>query len=207
MANIFDKIREQFKKGTTDLRAKAKGSIKSFAQMAKSLTGKRVAGNEFFRDRERLINRISPIHIGKMVTFYYDPKLKATLPYYDRFPLVIPIEIYDNGFLGLNLHYLPPRLRFILMETLYERVYKVENSNEINEKRRTQISYNILKRISSTRYYAPCVKRYLNNHLVSRIYKLRNEDWEMALYLPTERFEKASKQQIWRESRQKMRRF
>ena len=42
---------------------------------------------------------------GKMYFYFYDPKYKAVLPIYDRFPLVIPIEPYPDGFLGLNLHY------------------------------------------------------------------------------------------------------
>ena len=44
---------------------------------------------------------------GRLNMFIYDPKLKKKLPYYDTFPLVLPLEKYNDGFLGLNFHYLP----------------------------------------------------------------------------------------------------
>ena len=49
--------------------------------------------------------------IGKLNMFFYDPKFKKTLPYYDTFPLVLPLEAYSDGFLGINFHYLPIPLR------------------------------------------------------------------------------------------------
>ena len=50
---------------------------------------------------------------GRLNMFFYDPKFKKTLPYYDRFPLVFPFKrgftrqraIEGGSFLGLNLHY------------------------------------------------------------------------------------------------------
>ena len=42
---------------------------------------------------------------GLLNMFFYDPKMKKKLPYYDRFPLILPIETYSNGFLGINFHY------------------------------------------------------------------------------------------------------
>ena len=48
--------------------------------------------------------------------FFYDPKFKKTLPYYDTFPLVLPLETYNDGFLGINMHYLPIPLRVNLLD-------------------------------------------------------------------------------------------
>ena len=45
---------------------------------------------------------------GRMSMFFYDPKTKARLKYYDTFPLVLPIEPMRGGFIGLNFHYLEP---------------------------------------------------------------------------------------------------
>ena len=36
---------------------------------------------------------------GKLNMFVYDPKFKKQLPYYDTFPLVLPLETYSDGFL------------------------------------------------------------------------------------------------------------
>ena len=62
-------------------------------------------------DRDRLTSKVL---IGKMYHFFYDPKHKKTLPYYDRFPLIFPFKSVRGGFLGINLHYLPLRLRLNL---------------------------------------------------------------------------------------------
>ena len=51
---------------------------------------------------------------GKLNMFIYDPKWKKKLPYYDTFPLVLPLETYPDGFLGINMHYLPIPLRIKL---------------------------------------------------------------------------------------------
>ena len=56
--------------------------------------------------------------LGGLYFFFYNPKLRDDLPYYDIFPLVIPIEKYHDGFLGLNLHYLPIRYRQLLIQKL-----------------------------------------------------------------------------------------
>ena len=42
--------------------------------------------------------------------YFYDPKTKQQMKYYDRFPLIMCVQMYNNG-LGLNFHYLPPMLR------------------------------------------------------------------------------------------------
>jgi hypothetical protein len=58
--------------------------------------------------------------IGKLNMFFYDPKFKKTLPYYDTFPLVLPLEAYSDGFLGINFHYLPIPLRLKLLYKLVD---------------------------------------------------------------------------------------
>src|ERR1700686_4103897 len=94
---------------------------------------------------------------GRMYMFFYDPKHKKTLPYYDSVPLIFPIEKYKDGFLGINLHYLHPTLRAKLMDALmtYANNTKFDDSTKLN------ISYKILKGASRTKYFKPCVKRYL----------------------------------------------
>ena len=53
---------------------------------------------------------------GLLNMFFYDPKMKKKLPYYDRFPLILPIETYSNGFLGINFHYLSMPIRIRLLD-------------------------------------------------------------------------------------------
>lgn len=135
--------------------------------------------------------------IGKMVLFKYDPKWKHKLEYYDIYPLIFPIEFYNNGFLGINLHYLPPPSRAVLMDSLYTLL--VEKS-DISPEDRLNISYQILK--GSTRYknFWPCIKRYLYSHVRSQWSIIPVERWEMVLMLPLARFQKAGEAKVWNDS-------
>ena len=86
------------------------------------------------RDRQRLRDNT---FIGKMYFYFYDPKTKDSMPYYDRFPLVIPIERYSDGFLGLNLHYIHPRQRIILLDKLSE----TATNKRFDEKTKLRVNY------------------------------------------------------------------
>lgn len=201
--SFFDKLRAAASTKLKELTGKA---VIRANDIRMALGNKRISGRQLFTDKSRMFVSLRPVHLGKMCMFFYDPKLKADLPYYDRNPLVIPLELYDNGFLGLNLHYLPPQMRARLMDMLYDRVYKVSNSSDINEKKRYQVSYQLVKMLSSIgrhKLFAPCTKRYLYSHLRSRIYILDPNDWEIAIYLPNEDFAKLNKQRVWAESVQK----
>lgn len=181
----------------------AKSAVASFRKLASQLAQRSIQGNQLMRAQpDRLVSLIQPKHIGRLMMFFYDPKLKEKLPYYDRFPLVIPIQMYSDGFLGLNLHYLPPNFRAILMDTLYNGVYR---NTQLNEKQRIRISYNIVMATSRNRFYVPCVKRYLYEHQRSRFLVIEPNDWNIALFLPTERFAKKSKQHVFEQSKQKIR--
>ena len=101
------------------------------------------------------------VNFGALNMFIYDPKLKNKLPYYDTFPLVLPIERYRDGFLGINFHYLPYALRARLLSRLDP------NAN-----------YSALKNV---RLVKPTLKRYLNSNVRSRFRKLEEEDFMTCL--------------------------
>lgn len=133
---------------------------------------------------------------GQMYLFSYDPKTKDDLPYYDRLPLIFPFRVVGNSMYGINMHYLPPVYRAQLMDALYSTV----SDTKYDEHTRLRISYNILSRASRYRFFKPCVKQYLNSHIRSNLIKIQSTEWDMALFLPLERFQKASKQRVFRES-------
>ena len=121
------------------------------------------------------------VNFGALNMFIYDPKLKNKLPYYDTFPLVLPIERYRDGFLGINFHYLPYALRAQLLSRLDP------NAN-----------YSALKNV---RLVKPTLKRYLNTNVRSRFRKLEEEDFMTAIMLPVQRFRKSSASKVWSDSR------
>ena len=171
-----------------------------YREQVKNL-GSNLSGTQLLRN-EKLTSRIRP---GEMYLFMYDPKLKKTLPYYDAVPLVLPFQIVKDGFLGINLHYLPYLARFNLLGDLN----KLTLDKRINENTRIQISWQILN--SSSKYLAAtaCVKHYLSSHLRSRFLKINYTDWITASMLPVERFKSdsgndPSKAKVWRDTSKKI---
>jgi hypothetical protein len=134
-----------------------------------------------------------------MYFYFYDPKTKDKLPYYDRFPLVLPIEQYDDGFLGLNLHYIHPRQRIVLLDKLSE----FANNDKFDKTTKLRLTYDLLSRASKIYEVKPCIKRYLFNHVESRFLEINADEWDIAALLPMESFAKASTSKVYAESREK----
>ena len=142
---------------------------------------------------------------GRMIMFQYDPKTKATLPYYDKFPLGFVIDVQPDNFLMLNMHYLPPPLRARMMDALWSYVPLTEGQEPPDTAKITMTRpYATLQRIRSLRWYKGCIKRYLNSNVQSRFVQVYPKEWNLALYLPmTRTFLGASKQVIWRDAARK----
>ena len=135
--------------------------------------------------------------VGKMYFFTYDPKTKDTLPYYDRFPLVFPIQPYDDGFLGLNLHYLDTGLRLLLLDRLAE----TRTTKNINPNTRLRLSYSLLENTGKLAIARPCIKRYLYSHVKSQFIEVYPDEWDQAALLPVSRFVKSSSRRVFAQSR------
>jgi hypothetical protein len=135
--------------------------------------------------------------VGSMYMFFYDPKGKKELPYYDSFPLVIVIGPADGGFLGLNLHYLPPILRAKFLDSLLD----YTNNKKYDETTRFRLSYNLLQRAARMKYFKPCIKHYLNDQVRSRFARVPAPEWEIATFLPTADFQKGNKSKVHSDSR------
>ena len=145
-------------------------------------------------ERTRYKNRVT---MGRMYLFNYDPKHKATLPYYDRYPLIFPVQKADGGFYGINMHYLPHVLRARLMDALYS----LSSNRRYDEKTRLKLSYNILNSVTKYKAFKPTFKRYLTNHVRSRFIEISSSEWDIALMMPLQKFAKASAGEVWRDSR------
>ena len=131
---------------------------------------------------------------GNLNMFFYDPKFKETLPYYDRFPLVLPIERYSNGFLGINLHYLPIPLRIRLLDEL------MDYSTDTNFDSKTKINANYSK-LKNVKLLKPTLKRYLAGKVKSRFRRVDADEFTVATLLPVQRFSKSSAAKVWNDSR------
>ena len=174
MASIFDTIRQAA--GDRDL------SINWYKKKVADLSN-RISAARLMRDNKL---KKAPT-FNKLHFFRYDPKLKATLPYYDTFPLVMPIQSAKGGFLGINFHYLPIPLRMKLLETLDRRGFSGD--------------YSKLKNIREVK---PTIKHYLKRQFVSGFLELEEDDYAPAIFMPVAQFRKASASQVWRDSRRKI---
>ena len=174
MASIFDTIRQAA--GDRDL------SINWYKKKVADLSN-RISAARLMRDGT--LKRTPSFN--KLHFFRYDPKLKATLPYYDIFPLVMPIQAAKGGFLGINFHYFPIPLRMRLLETLDKRGFRGD--------------YSKLKNIREVK---PTIKHYLRRQFVSGFLELEEDDYAPAIFMPVAQFRKASASQVWRDSRRKI---
>ena len=131
---------------------------------------------------------------GRLNMFFYDPKYKKTLPYYDTFPLVLPLERYDDGFLGINLHYLPMTLRIRLLDRLVD----YSNNTKFDESTRLAVDYSKLKNLNLIK---PTLKRYLAGRVKTQFRRIDADEFTVAALLPVQRFKKASASEVYSDSR------
>lgn len=192
MAKLIDRVSKQLQAGGLNLRTK-KARDWLQREVAKASFAPNIRGASILKDDTRKVDRVLP---GRLYFYVYDPKTKATLPYYDKFPLVLPIEKYSDGFLGLNFHYIRPKDRLLLMDKLYDTL----TNDRYDEKTKLRANYDLLSNASRFGAYKPCVKRYLNSHIRSGIVEIGVNDWEIALMLPVDNFVGASRTQVYRES-------
>jgi|TARA_B110000977_G_scaffold49313_1_gene66953 hypothetical protein len=137
--------------------------------------------------------------MGGMYMFVYDAKYQDTLPYWDRFPLVIVTDLTKNGFQGLNLHYLSPRDRVKLLDGLYAMTVKETVEKDL----RFDFSYNDIKSISKLKLAKPCLKKYLFSHTVGNIMRVDPKYWDLVAMLPSQQFT-INANTVYAESRRKI---
>lgn len=173
MSNLFQKLEiEAFRAG---IKPRTKESIEWFRRKATQIgrVGKSIMDDESVEK----ITRRGEKPFGNMYMFFYDPKYKQTLPYYDRFPLIIMNGPAKDGFYGLNLHYMPPILRAKVLDALL-------GNGGVPQK-----------------YVQPMLKRYLTNHVRGDFALIDKPEWEIATFLPTAQFRKASAQRVYTDSK------
>lgn len=121
--------------------------------------------------------------LNRMYFFRYNPVGRYTLPKYDKFPMCIPIQRYSNGFLGLNLHYLPADARMKMIEMVLT-TGGVFADADVTAMR---VNYQLIKASAALESLAgPCIHRYLFSQVRSRFIEILPSEYEMAVQLPVE---------------------
>ena len=191
MSDIFNRLeRNAFRAGITPRTKESREWFMKKAMNMRSINREALMKEDPIKSRSKQI-------IGGMYMFTYDPKHKDTLPYYDVFPLVIVIKPAKGGFLGLNLHYLPPKLRM----QFFANIMDIQGSN-VTDDTKFKLTYRMLQKSSNLRYFKPCVKHYLNSQVTSKFAEVPAPEWEIAIFLPTAQFRKANSYKVHYDSRQ-----
>lgn len=175
MNDIFDEIKNQRNYSVAR-------STDWYKRKIKSLGGKDVQAKYALENAGEKLT--SSLEVGKMFLFMYDPKYKATLPMYDRFPLVIPFSRDATSFTGLNFHYLPLGARMVLLNKLF----LFANNNKLDGSTRLKITWSLLSNMAKFPEVQPCVKKYLYGHVQTRFMQLDASEWKTAVLLPYEKF-------------------
>ena len=174
-------------------RSKVFAVVNSLFSKLLVLTEKQVLGSKERRPKGALKR------VGEMWMFSYNPQERSTP--HDSFPCVIILEMYRDGFLGINLHYLPEKLR----ETLFRQLYSLRTSdNLLDENTRFKVRYEFISKTLRFRYARPCIKRYKYSNIDSLMIKIPAEEWAVAMYLPVYNFIGKTRRQIWMDSRRQI---
>ena len=197
MSNIFNRLELQaFRAGITPRTDESRAWFMNKAKNMRNINRQALIREEPLKQRTALQNLSRTGLVGTMQMFFYDPKHKETLPYYDLFPLIIVVGPAKGGFYGLNLHYLPPILRAKMLDSLMETA-----NMKATDDAKFQITYKKLQAVSNLKYYEPCFKHYLTKHVKSKFAEVPMPEWEIATFLPTAQFRKANSKKVYADSR------
>jgi hypothetical protein len=190
MASKLAQLAQQ--KTAAQLQSMSRDSFKWLTNQIKSLSNVTGIASTIIKDK----GRSGHFEPGQLYFFYYDPKGKDDLPYYDRFPLVLVLDRQTDGFMGLNLHYLPVKYRIGLLDKLMD-FATIGGNNDIM---RMRVSYDILSASKTYKEFKPCLKKYLYSQVQSRIVTVHPNEWDIAAFLPIQQFRKAAPNTVWQES-------
>lgn len=102
---------------------------------------------------------------GKVYSFMYVAKFAKTLPYYDRYPMVLIIkrDTKKKTFDGFNLHYISPQFRTLLLRGIMH-LYMAGADRYLMPEFQTSVA-KMIKRIAG-----PCMHRYRMDHVINLRY-------------------------------------
>ena len=185
--SLFHKLEiEAYRKG---LRARSVEARRWFRKKTTELGGT----NRQSLLKDAALKRQGAPSPGDMYMYFYDPKHRQTLPYYDMFPLTIMVEPTRDGFYGLNLHYLSPMLRAKFLDKLMD----TANNQRFDDDTKLGLNYQMLKSVAKYREFQPCFKRYLTKHIQGKVAKVEAPEWDIAIFLPIEQFKGKNKTHVW----------
>jgi len=192
----------------SDIQAGSDESKEWFRKKLKSINRSSINRNKIMRDGldpdYPYSHETMTPYPGKMYMFFYDPKTKKTLEYYDKFPLVILLDTFNGGFEGLNLHYLDVRTR---QKFFYGGLLETVSDERFDEMTRFKVTYDRCQSARSLKPFKPCFKKYLTENIRGKIVQVPATEWEVAVHLPLALWRKADETTVHRESERMIERY
>ncbi len=142
------------------------------------------------------------IQTGKLYLFKYDAIDEGgKLPYWDMYPMVFFFGTSKSAagktlLHGLNMHYLPPKLRFILFLELL----KLKTSKKYTPRSRLRAEYMAIQGASKTGLYLPCIKTYRADHVMSHLVEIPANVWEISTFLNIDQWQKADRAEVYKDA-------
>lgn len=172
------------------------------AKMSDSAAANNMKSTKWFNDvikKSVRGHKVQMPQVGRIYAYVYDAKHKDTLPYWDKFPLMIYLGSYTakNGnklLLGLNLHYIPPKARQEFLEELLVNA----NTDTITNKTRLKINWSKVKNMKGA---DQMIKAYLPNHIKGSMTEVKPADWVNVIFMPLQQFmskgKRFSSRKVW----------
>ena len=104
---------------------------------------------------------------------------------YDKYPLAIVIDRYNDGFLGLNTHYLTRGQRGRMVGLFNDFYVKKKLFNGIISKS-SKSNWDMIQSATTglESFSKECVKRYLYTHVRSQFIRINKDEYDKAVQLP-----------------------
>ena len=131
---------------------------------------------------------------GKIYTFGYDAKYKEVLPYWDKFPLIVVLDAYRDGFLGLNFHYVSPIDRMVFFKKLLKFATQHGEVETMTASAKFNVSWDAVRNV---RHADKMIHKYLYGHVRTSLLEAPPNEWENVIFLPYQKFVGASHKSVW----------
>ena len=190
--SLLSRVSDAVRSGTVG--KEVKRSAKWFQDKIKGLKGdlrnrfSSTNAAKFYRESEIKVQPTvlkREINFGDLFCYYYNPKYRDVLPYYDMFPMIMLLKAEKETFLGINFHYLRPKWRAILLDRVTARIGG---------------GFPKWSKLRNIKQITPTIKRYRYDHIMRKVIPIKEDEQEIAIFLPTERFKKAGKANVWSDS-------
>lgn len=175
-------------------------AIRAEKDYKSNITRRDVNSRKYIDENFDVLGRTS-IYPGQLIMFnYFEPATKDQLQYYDAMPCTIFFGVVKtkNGprVIGFNIHYYPPRIRFKLMDRIYE-IFKPDYSKNFDKPIQEEIPYFNYKMLISQLQKAKLdfgIREYIPK-LMTKVIPIPVSGWSKAV-LTEGRFKKETRDQI-----------